>query len=146
MGQHDDYGKLVLRRAVGPAYSEWGDSVCVDYGAGQPARIDGSVGASVAVEVESRTSKQVRGAVLDLISHKHPKKLLVLIPMYMHDATITAEQCRFILSRFVDPADFRVVVLNGTGNVPRLESDTTLVRAALAELGWPPRKLSAQSE
>jgi hypothetical protein len=66
MGAHDDYGKRVLRTAAGEAFTDWGVTVEIDYHAGRPARIDGTVGTQVAVEVESRTAKQVRGAVLDL--------------------------------------------------------------------------------
>jgi len=136
MGQHDEYGKLVFREALGKAFTEWGDSVCVDYGAGQPARIDGCVGSFIAVEIESRTSKQVRGAVLDLICHPLPKKLLVLLPMYMYNPAVTAEQCRFALGRFVGAQDFRVVVLEGTGDLHRLDVDVSRVRMSLAELGY----------
>ncbi len=135
MGSHDEYGKQVMRKAAGSAYQEWGASVEVDLGAGRPARIDGTVGHDIAVEVESRVSKQVRGAVLDLIFHRHPKKLLVLLPVHMTDAATTAEQCRYILARFVDVHNFRVIVLEGHGTAPQVESDAALVKAALRELG-----------
>jgi hypothetical protein len=136
MGSHDDYGKKVLQRAVGDSFASWGAAVEVDYRAGQPARIDGVVAGTIAVEVESRTSKQVRGAVLDLVFHRCPKKLLVLLPVHMSDAEVAAEQCRFALGRFVGQDDFRVVVTNGSGHEPRLEDDTELVLSALRDLGF----------
>ena len=136
MGSHDDYGKQVLRAAAGPAYTDWGVAVQVDYRAGKPARIDGAVGSSVAVEVESRVSKQVRGALLDLICHPRSKKLLILLPVHMSDAEITAEQCRFILEKFVTPANFRVVVLQGTGDDPCFDTDVPTIKQALGELGF----------
>ena len=81
-------------------------------------------------------SKQVRGAVLDLIFHPYPKKLLVLLPVHMSSPSDCAGQCRFVLARFIDPADFRVVVLSGSGNRPSPEADVSLVRKVAAELGF----------
>jgi hypothetical protein len=135
MGNHETYGKLVLRSAAGPAYRDQGPDVQIDYGTHAPAKIDGTVG-PIAVEIESRTSKQVRGAVLDLICHQGSKELLVLLPAHTHSVTDTAVQCRNILGRFIDPADFRVVMLTGTGDRPALEDDVNKVRTALSELGW----------
>jgi hypothetical protein len=137
LGAHDAYGKQVMRAAVDDGYRDWGDSVCVDYAAGQPARIDRTVGISVAVEIESRVSKQVRGAVLDLICHPYPRKLLVLLPVQMSDVEIAASQCRHIMARFLNPADFRVVALEGSGhNVDAFDADVRCVKAALQELGY----------
>jgi hypothetical protein len=135
MAGHDSYGKRVMQEAVGPAFTDWGASIQIDYGAGGPARIDGTVAHTIAVEVESRVSKQVRGAVLDLICHPCPKKLLVLLPVHMSNPAVAGEQCRFILAKFVQPADFRVVLLRGSGNVDALTHDVPLIRKAVAELG-----------
>ncbi len=136
MGSHDDYGKNVLRVAAGGAFTDRGKDVKVDYGAGRPARIDGTVAGNIAVEIESRTSKQVRGAVLGLIFHPFPKKLLVLIPMYMADCDVCGDQCRVALARFVKGEDFRVVVLSGTGADSVQDADAEIVRATLLELGF----------
>jgi len=135
MAGHDEYGKRVMHKSVGPAFTDWGASVQIDYGAGGPARIDGTIAHSIAVEIESRVSKQVRGAVLDLICHPYPKKLLVLLPVHMSNPAVAAEQCRLILARFVEPADFQVVLLRGYGGVDALADDVPLVRKAVAELG-----------
>ena len=67
--------------------------------------------------------KQVRGAVLDLICHPFPKKLLVLLPVHMMNAEVTAEQCRNALARFCPAGSFQVVVLKGSGNHPRLAEE-----------------------
>jgi len=136
MGSHDDYGKLVMRRAAGPFFTDWGAPVEVDYGAGRPARIDGTVAGRIAVEIESRTSKQVRGAVLDLLFHRYTKKLLGLIPVHMSDCDVCARQCATALGRYVEPDDFRVVVLRGTGDAPDLEADAQRMREALLALGF----------
>jgi hypothetical protein len=136
VGAHDKYGKQVIRAAVGPVYLDRGISVQVDYAAGRPARIDGTVAGNIAVEIESRVNKQIRGAVLDLICHRYPKKLLVLLPVHMSDAETTASQCRHIMSRFVQPSDFRVVVLDGSGNGAEVTSDARRIVEALRELGY----------
>jgi hypothetical protein len=120
MINHNDYGRLVLRQAAGIVFTHRGRTVAINYGAGRSARIDGTINHTIAVEVESRVSKQVRGAVLDLICHPYPKKLLLLLPVHMHKPHITANQCRFILARFLDPANFRVVLLTGSGSTFRL--------------------------
>jgi hypothetical protein len=133
MGSHDLYGRAVLSAATGGGATQLG--VHVDYGSRAPARIDGVVG-DIAVEIESRVPKQVRGAVLDLLCHTKPKKLLILLPVHMSNAEDTATQCRNILRRFLDDDNFRVVVLSGSGTRPNLEADHLLVRGALLDLGW----------
>ena len=115
-------------------FETYGASVDVDYGAGKPARIDGTVAGKVAVEVDSRVAKQVRGAVLDLLCHAYPKKLLLILPVHMSNAETTAHQCRSALRRFLAETDFRVVVLHGHGSNPKPKEDVSLVRAALQEL------------
>ena len=136
MGQHDDYGKLVLQRAAGNSFERYGKSLEIDYGAGNPARIDGTVSGKVAVELESRTPKQVRGAVLDLLCHEYSKKLLLILPVrQMRNPDVTATQCRKILRKFVSSEDFRVVVLSGNGSNQKLQQDAKITRSALHELG-----------
>lgn len=131
MGQHDEYGKLILTKAAGCicdgpcTITRYGDSF---------ANIDGTVGSTIAVEIESRTGKQVRGAVLDLILHAYPKKLMILLPMYIGKHQV--KECEFILKWFVNPDDFRVVLLDGSGHNPNVEGDVPKVRAALQALGW----------
>ncbi len=133
MGAHDEYGKRVLREATKGTAVHYGTPVEINYGTGHPARIDAIVG-DIAVEVESRVSKQVRGAVLDLICHASPKKLLVLLPVHMSDPDVTAEQCRNIMKRFCPVNSFRVVVLKGSGDRHQLTEDSGIVAAALVDL------------
>jgi hypothetical protein len=133
MGIHDRYGKNVLNMAAGHAFDEY-LGVDVDYGAGRGARIDGAVNGTIAVEIDSRVSKQVRGAVLDLMLHPFPKKLLVLIPANMSDITTTAKQCVHILGTFLNRTDFEVVSLKRIGHDPQYELDIQLVKAALSKL------------
>lgn len=136
MVDHDRYGKQVLAKAARSSYTSTGSSIEIDFGVGMPARIDGTVGNSIAVEVESRTSKQVRGAVLDLLCHQYPKKLLVILPVHMQNPKITAQQCERILGRFIEASTFRVIVLEGSGFEPKIETDAALVLRALQELGF----------
>ena len=133
MPGHDEYGKQVLSRASNGRAQLEGTSVEIDYGCGGPCRIDGTVAGSIAVEAEARTGKQVRGALLDLISHPFPKKLLLLMPGNM-DVRIEARRCRIILCRYFPDNDVRVVSLHGNGNEPDFERDVSLVSAAILEL------------
>lgn len=132
--QHDKYGKRILRESAGAMFDTFGPSVEVDFGAGMPAMIDGTVSGQVAVEVESRTAKQVRGAVLDLLCHDYPKKLLLILPVHMPNPEITARQCRTAFRKFLAEADFRVVVLRGHGSKPKVQDDVRIVRTALRQL------------
>jgi hypothetical protein len=134
MARHDEYGKHVIREATKGLAALYGPPVEINYGAGRPARIDATFG-DIAIEVESRVSKQVRGAVLDLICHAHPKKLLVLLPVHMPNPEMTAEQCRNIMKRVCQKNSFRVVVLKGSGDSDRLAEDSTILAAALVDLG-----------
>ncbi len=84
MGEHDHYGKQILTRAAGRRCD--GPCTITSYGRSS-AQIDGTVGSTIAVEIESRTGKQVRGALLDLILHPYPKKLMILLPMYVEKAS-----------------------------------------------------------
>ena len=136
MGIHDQYGKSVFQRAAGTQYSDTGNSVRVDFNSFGHANIVGTVGNSIAIEIESRVSKQVRGALLDLVLHPYPKKLLALLPVHMNNPQTTLKQCDFILGKFLDYKNYRVVLLQGDGNNNKLDVDAKIVKAALEELGY----------
>src|SRR5262245_9095647 len=112
-----------MRAAAGSAFRNWGPVVQVAYGPRGGASIDGVVGDTIAVEIESRVSKQVRGAVLDLICHAYPKKLLVIIPVHMSNPTLCSDQCANILGKFLRPENYRVIVLAGSGPYQELQAD-----------------------
>ena len=107
----------------------------MNYGAGRPARIDGAVRGHVAVEVEARVPKQIRGQVLDLIFHDLSLKQLVLKRTQLANPAATGDRCRHALARFVKPENFRVILLDSDGHAPRLESDANLVARSLRDLG-----------
>jgi len=133
---HDEYGKAVLRAAFPSSFVWRGSSVRINYGKGGHARIDGVLNDAIAVEVESRASKQVRGALVDLIAHPASRKLMVLLPVHMTNIQTTAEQCRHILGMYLDKKAFFVVVLNGTGVNPQLINDIALIRKELKGKSW----------
>ncbi len=133
---HDAYGRLIMRKAAGEAFADGGPACIVAFGDDAArARIDGVVGDTVAVEVESRTPKQIRGAVLDLIFHPYPRKLLLVIAGHQNDARQAANQCRYIFERWVAPTNFQVVLLTGNGKEAHEAEDVLLVREALRALG-----------
>src|ERR1700675_1017125 len=110
---HDEYGKSVVQNAAGDAFHQYDNRIDYGKGAGY-ALIDGTIDSRIAVEIESRTGKQVRGAVLELLWHHLPHKLILIVPVHMHNPTATAEQCRIILGRTLLPSNFRVVLLEGS--------------------------------
>lgn len=134
MGQHDDYGKKVLLAASQECVQLKGNAIEIDYGYGMAARIDGYYN-DIAIEIESRVSKQIRGAVLDLIFHRATKKLLIILPVHANNPRTTRDQCEYILSRFSPPEHFRVVLLQGHGNADgQFFNDVKAVETAFAEL------------
>ena len=132
---HDKYGKKVLSTALGNAFNQSPEGIFFDPigRTGGSFRIDGIIDGNIAVEIESRSSKQVRGAVLDLALHPLPKKLLILIKMYGND--YTPQQCRILLNEFCDAKSrFFVIELKGTGKLPKLDADVKIVKTAVSEL------------
>ena len=133
--KHDQYGKQVLKNAFGGRFNPKPEPFHFDkinHSAGT-ARIDGEIDAMVAVEIESRASKQVRGALLDLAFHPHKKKLLVIINKYGND--ITPVQAQSILGKLCGKHSiFEIVVLRGRGDDPHLGEDVKLVKKAARRL------------
>ncbi len=131
----DAYGKDLLRFVAGDAVETTGPNVRIDYGAGR-AQIDAAIGGRIAVEVESRVPKQVRGALMDLLWHPYPKKLLLLIPSHIGDPRTAVKQCESILGDDLRSNHFQVVALSGTGRSPKKEVDARRVKKAIRRLGW----------
>jgi hypothetical protein len=145
--QHDKYGKQVLRKAVAqlnckylsPAprakFGENAGSFQVDGVILQGEGADLADG--IAIEIESRTNKQVRGAILDLYLHPCRSKLIVLIPRY--NSKEAEAQCRAIMKRLDSAIPFEVVVLSGDGNNQNpMNHDVTRVVVAVQKLLVPP--------
>ena len=131
MGDYDQLGKKLIRMAVGALFADSGDSVKINFGpGGGSAQIDGTVAGEVAVEIESRVPKQIRGAILDLILHPYRKKLLLLIPMHTGNPETIVQQANAILGRFLDANTFRVLMITDSP-----EQTIQNIRIALVELG-----------
>jgi len=131
MGELDSAGKILLHRAAGSLFSSDGPSVTFSFGPNAgTAKIDGTVAGTVAIEIESRVPKQIRGALLDLILHPYPSKLLVLLPVDIGNASTAVRQSEIILGHFLKPERFRVVVVQGS-----YEESLAAIRDALLQLG-----------
>lgn len=136
MGDYDRIGKKLMKLAVGPLFADGGPSVCFSFGDGAGnCRIDGTVADSVAVEVESRALKQVRGALIDLLLHPYPKKLLLIIPVYAGNTKTAVAQGEAILGHFLDRTAFRVVCVNHEDPEQAIAAIRTAVRELGIELG-----------
>lgn len=133
MGHHDEYGKRVLRLAFGSMFSDVAPPL--NFPGGGRANIDGVIDNEIAVEVEARNNKQIRGAILDLICHSLPKKLLVLIPANTTEAKMVP-QAQYLLNRFLERnRPFQIAVLKGMGGAECLDTDIDIVRTAVTKLG-----------
>jgi hypothetical protein len=129
---HDKYGKEVFQKAFGADFNSSPAPYSFGKDAGT-ARIDGTVRNQIAVEIESRASKQVRGALVDIAFHRLPLKLIAIIPVYSN--RLTQKQCQVILQRICLPSDiFEVVTLNGNGRKPDLKRDAAIVSQAVKRL------------
>jgi hypothetical protein len=132
---HDKYGKSLFEKVAGCTFVDHGNSVKVQYVGGITASIDGTVNNECAVEIESRVDKQIRGAVLDLLCHPYPKKLLILLPVHMNNPEKTAIHCKWILEHFKKPHEqTEVILLEGSGDNPHQLEDTELIQNALKKL------------
>jgi hypothetical protein len=120
MGRHDRYGKDVLLLATDSRAAVSGHTTRYSIGGHGSAQIDGTY-EDIAVEIESRTDKQIGGAVLDLYLHPFPKKLLILIPAHQANPTTTKAQALYLLDT-LGAAVFEVVLFEGSGHEPRTES------------------------
>lgn len=125
----------LFREIVGANFDS-GDSTRVLYEGGITAVIDGTINGDCAVEIESRVDKQIRGALIDLLCHSFPKKLLVLIPAHMNNPERTAIHCKEVLYRFKKPNEqVEIVLLQGSGDYPNPTEDKKLIENALKKLG-----------
>ena len=136
---HEKYAKEILRAAFGDKFLA---APKYEFGPGAGgAKIDGLLFRDIALEIESRASKQVRGALVDLALHPRPRKLLLV--MKVHGDDLTPRQATCILEA-ICPAGtcFMVVPLTGNGTtlskktikITTMKSDIRLVRRKVREL------------
>lgn len=132
---HDAYGKSIIRAATRSLLLDF-----QEYGTAHPitprmnCAIDAIVAGKIAVEIESRTPKQVRGAMLDLFWHPAPLKLMILLPAYIGNPGNTVEMCEHLAAELYPGVPFRCVSLAGKGDSPQPESDAALVAQVVKEM------------
>lgn len=111
-----------------------------EYGTAHPitprmnCSIDAVVAGKIAVEIESRTPKQVRGAVLDVFWHPAPFKLIVLLPAYIGNPVNTVEMCECLAQTLYPGIPFRCLALSGKGDNPQPETDFALLAQVMKEM------------
>lgn len=132
---HDTYGKELFKDVKN--FSSDYLQCKISYGNyGRGARIDGVIENKVAIEIESRVNKQIRGAIMDLIMHPYQKKLLILIPAHIGNEENAQNQSEFLLSHFIENKDnFKVITLKGNGKIKKEEIDKQKIKEALLFLG-----------
>jgi len=142
---HDEYGKRLLASILGKRWvTHMADERSLDMG-GVQADLDGIIlsqdlsRVECAVEIEAKTYKQIRGAILDLAWHSAPRKMLVVIlaqPQLGNDRKARAH-CTFVWQKLTGGANapFELVILRGTGAYPMGEIDRALLTDALKRLG-----------
>lgn len=139
MGVHDQYVKELLEKIFRSNYRTQKDYTYVKYAEGS-AQIDGVITFpedEIAVEIESCTAKQVRGAILDLFFHRARKKLLIIVPEHMYNPQALKKDAEYILNtlRKIRPEiEFKIIILKGSGNDRRQDEDLRIPRDAIAEL------------
>lgn len=141
LGVHDSYGKRVLREAcylAGDRIACSGHSHAICDGIN--CNLDAFLESGIAVEIESRVDKQVRGAMLDLLIHSATAKLMVLIPAHMSSSIKTKEMCEAIATTLAPAASFLCCVLTGTGHSESLGPDSRTVADAIIDLSARLRK------
>jgi hypothetical protein len=142
---HDAHGKELFQGLLGKRWCSWLDpGRCFDMN-GVRADLDGIIRSEdqgsieCAVEIEARTYKQIRGAIVDLAWHPAPKKLLVVMraqPQLGTEETVVAH-CTYVWERLSAGkcGQFRLVVLKGAGNTPQFQIDSRLIGEGLLALG-----------
>ena len=145
MGQHDEYGKVLLRELLGERWDDYAPERSVDE-SGVRADLDGIIWSGsgetkevqCAVEIEARVYKQIRGAVVDLALHPAPKKLLVVIRAQpqLGGRDKILRHLRYVWEQvtFGRRGEFQLVCLEGTGDTPAEDKDKNILAEALREM------------
>jgi hypothetical protein len=141
---HDEYGKRLFASILGKRWVTRLDDDRSVVMAGVRADLDGIIlsedlaRVECAVEIEAKTYKQMRGAILDLSWHPAPRKMFVVIlaqPQLGNDLKARSH-CTFVWQKLTDGENtpFELVVLRGTGAYPMEENDRSLLVDALKRL------------
>ena len=116
MGKYQRYAEEVLVAAFAERWDRNSDTVFSfgkDAGTGE---VDGTIDGKVAVEIGVGSPKQIRAAVLDLMFHPFPMKMLILVDTPEHETGRSVRQAGAILAQASKPGV--VVRLTGTPSTP----------------------------
>ena len=121
MGKYDDYAKDVLRETFVERFNTTDDVVFSFGPSAGTGDVDGIIDGYIAVEIGVGSPKQIRAAVLDLMFHPFPMKLLILVDTPEHETRRSVQQVASILAQSSKPGV--VLRLAGTPSNPMLEVD-----------------------
>jgi hypothetical protein len=148
---HDAYGKAIFEGLLGKRWCSWFEASRSYDMQGVRADLDGVIRSEdlksieCAVEIEARTYKQIRGAIVDLAWHPAPRKLLVIMrAQQLGSEEKVSRHCTYVWEKLSAGkcGDFQLIVLKGTGNTPQFEADSALIRESLIRLGITVREAS----
>ncbi|HEY2932086.1 MAG TPA: hypothetical protein VGK99_10085 [Acidobacteriota bacterium] len=133
------YLKTLLRNILGDRWDDYTERRRVDL-AGTNALLDGVIldrdreAVEVAVGIEARSERQIRGALVDLFLHTAPKKLLIVVPKECNIPRVDYH-CTYVWKRLNDTGkdNFRVVLISGDVSKPD-SSDLDALWRGLSEL------------
>lgn len=133
--------KDLLKEIFADDYKEGGSETVVHYGEGGAiARLDGVINGQkgrISVELERKSAKDIRGALMDLINHDSPMKLLILDPNGPANVEGARKMSVYILNKFVpSPGKYEVLVVDP--DWPRSKKVSPIEEAA-KRLGWKQR-------
>lgn len=139
MGDHDRYGKDLLRRVLGSRFDPYSADRNLPLGS-ISISLDGVIKSKdlsrtvCAVEIEARNEFQIRGAVLNLYLHPAPSALLILMASNLHhhlpDVIQHVQELWRRLTRG-ERGELPVAVLFGEGGDPAYGEDQAVIRDVL---------------
>lgn len=127
---HEAPIKEVLRKLLGERFNDHvSETRFVIRNTGTQIEPDAVIDKDAVVEIESRTPKQIRGALMDLLTHPFKKKLLIIRPANANADRIGAH-CNEIVAQYLRADEkFYVVVLRMDQ-----QEDEELIREGLTVL------------
>ena len=133
--KHNQYVRKLLIEILEDKFVFKGKDIQVKF-VGFTARIDGIIRNQCAIEVESRTPKQVKGALVDLLFHPLDKKLLILVPTKELNPIYVSPMIKQILNTYKSVnARIEIAVLCGNGNDDRADMDKKIIIKTLKSMG-----------
>ena len=126
--QHDKYGKERLG-----CLSNYFEPILDVPGYGIGIKLDGKI-KDCAIEIESRTPKQIRGAILDLLLSGYKKKLLIVLPLNNNNEDKINSYEEIFYKMGCKRNNFRVILLEGHAKNRQEKKDEQRIREALRSM------------